>query len=222
MQKENLVPVAFKFNVTHQEVRSFLINKEPWFVAKDICDILGLKNSRLATATLDTDEKGVCKTYTLSGKGGLQNTTIVSESGLYALILRSNKKEARIFRKWVTSEVLPAIRKKGHYGVTNYSKGTFIDLRDVPFTNQQINGSTVRKIVTNQQDWYSLADIHRCIGSQTSVTQAAKRLNLKQTLAQKMWLFGATHPAWFTNQLGLELIVGASRVFARNLKISQA
>ena len=172
MSNENLVPIAFKFNATHQEMRSFLIEKEPWFVAKDVCDVLGLKNSRLATATLDADEKGVCKTYTLSGKGGLQNTTIVSESGLYALILRSNKKEARTFRKWVTKDVLPSIRKKGFYG-NAYLPSTFIDVRDTPFTKVLFNQKPVRLLTVENQDWYSLTDIHKAIGSGTCATQAS-------------------------------------------------
>lgn len=77
----------------------------PWFVAKDVCAALEIENSRNATARLDADEKGVRQMDTLKGK---QKLTIVSESGLYALILRSDKPAAKKFRKWVTSEVLPA------------------------------------------------------------------------------------------------------------------
>lgn len=94
------------------EIRVEVINKEPWFVSKDICDALGISNNRDALKNLDDDEKGVAKTYT---PGGDQNLTIVNESGLYALIIRSNKPVARKFRKWVTSEVLPSIRKYGSY-----------------------------------------------------------------------------------------------------------
>lgn len=88
-------------------------NGTPWFVAKDVCAALGIGNSRDAVTALDEDEKGVGNTDTL---GGTQRTTFVSESGLYALIFRSRKPEARAFRKWVTAEVLPALRKKGGYG----------------------------------------------------------------------------------------------------------
>lgn len=85
---------------------------EPWFVAKDIAMVLGLLNIRQNLNELDSDEKGVCSVYT---PGGNQEMNTVSESGLYALIFRSKKQEAHIFRKWVTSEVLPAIRKHGGY-----------------------------------------------------------------------------------------------------------
>lgn len=85
----------------------------PWWIAKDVCAILEINNNRKAVSKLDDDEKDVTKGYTL---GGEQEMTIINESGLYALIIRSNKPQARAFRKWVTAEVLPAIRKTGHYG----------------------------------------------------------------------------------------------------------
>ena len=86
---------------------------EPWFVAKDVCDILGLENSRKATAELDSDEKN---TVTLSdGIAGNPNKTIISEPGLYRLVMKSRKPEAKEFQRWVTHEVLPSIRKHGGY-----------------------------------------------------------------------------------------------------------
>lgn len=91
-----------------------IINRdgEPWFVAKEVCAVLEHTNHRAAIQNLDEDEKGVSKVYTL---GGEQEVSIISESGLYALIIRSNKPQAKVFRKWVTSVVLPAIRKTGSY-----------------------------------------------------------------------------------------------------------
>lgn len=84
-----------------------------WFVAKEVCEIIGIKwKGSDTTGPLDDDEKNYCK---LMSKKGLQNTTIVSESGLYALVFKSRKKQAKVFRKWVTSEVLPTIRKHGVY-----------------------------------------------------------------------------------------------------------
>ena len=86
---------------------------DPWFVAKDVCDILGLENSRKATADLDLDEKN---TVTISdGIPGNPNKTIISEPGLYKLIMRSRKPEAKEFQRWITHEVLPTIRKHGIY-----------------------------------------------------------------------------------------------------------
>lgn len=85
---------------------------EPWFMAKDVCDALEIKNSRDALARLDEDEKGVALTDTL---GGAQHATTVNEAGLYTLVLSSRKPEAKAFKRWVTHEVLPAIRKRGAY-----------------------------------------------------------------------------------------------------------
>ena len=93
---------------------------EPWFVAKDVCDALTLENSRKATASLDDDEKGVSPIVTPSGT---QQMTIVSESGLYNLIFQSRKAEAKAFRKWVTSEVLPSLRKTGRYELKPQKRG---------------------------------------------------------------------------------------------------
>lgn len=94
------------------QVRSVMIKGEPYFVAKDVCDVLGLTNSRKSLSALDLDEKGVTISDTLGGK---QEMATVNESGLYSLIFQSRKPEAKQFRKWVTSEVLPAIRRQGFY-----------------------------------------------------------------------------------------------------------
>jgi len=88
---------------------------EPWFVAKDVCDAIGVGNSRQALSYLDDDEKGVISNDT---PGGTQDLSTINESGLYSLVLRSRKQEAKVFKKWITSEVLPSIRKRGSYGVT--------------------------------------------------------------------------------------------------------
>lgn len=91
------------------EVRVVEIEGEPWFVAKDICDVLGLSNTSSAISLLDDDERSK---FNLGRQG---DTNIVNESGLHALILNSRKPEARKIRKWITSEVLPTIRKHGGY-----------------------------------------------------------------------------------------------------------
>lgn len=103
------------FNFDAQAVRVVGTAESPWFIAKDVCAVLEIGNSRQSLATLEDDEKGVSNTDTL---GGPQELATVNESGLYALIFRSRKPQARLFRRWVTAEVLPAIRKTGAYVVT--------------------------------------------------------------------------------------------------------
>lgn len=98
-----------------QDIEIRIIDDEqgqPWFVAKDVCDALEHSNSRAAVALLDDDEKGVRKAYTL---GGEQEVQVINESGLYNLIFASKKQKAKEFKKWVTSEVLPSLRKTGTY-----------------------------------------------------------------------------------------------------------
>lgn len=95
------------------EVRTIMKEKEPWFVGKDITQILGYSNSRKAIVDhVDEDDKGVKKCDTLGGK---QDLTIINESGLYSLILSSKLPTAKKFKRWVTSDVLPQIRKTGGY-----------------------------------------------------------------------------------------------------------
>ncbi len=97
------------------EVRSLVFNDEPYFVGKDVAEVLGYSNPRKALIDhVDVEDKGVTKCDTL---GGLQNLTIINESGLYSLILSSKLPTAKKFKRWVTSEVLPAIRKTGSYQV---------------------------------------------------------------------------------------------------------
>jgi prophage antirepressor-like protein len=103
-------PAVFQFN-THQ-VRTVVKDGEPWFIASDVCATLGYRDAATGARCLDDDEKGTHNVCTL---GGEQKLTVISESGLYALVLRSRKPEARKFAKWVTSEVLPAIRKTGKF-----------------------------------------------------------------------------------------------------------
>lgn len=101
--------------ITHPqfgEIRSVIVKGEPMFVVKDVCEVLGIVNSRDAASRLDDDERGMSIVPTSSGA---QEMNIANESGLYNLIFQSRKPEAKQFRKWVTSEVLPAIRRQGFY-----------------------------------------------------------------------------------------------------------
>ena len=102
-------------NAEFGSVRSIMINDEPYFVGKDVAEILGY--SRTADAIkvhVDKEDKGVCEMQT---PGGVQNVTIINESGLYSIILSSKMPNAKKFKRWVTSEVLPAIRKHGVFAV---------------------------------------------------------------------------------------------------------
>ncbi len=120
----NIIP----FNFKDSAVRVVEQEKEFYFVAKDICDILEHSNHRVAVENLDEDEKGVRKVYT---PGGQQDMLCVTEPGLFKLIFRSNKPIAKEFTRWVTHEVLPSIRKKGSYS-GGFTQGT------LPFVDEAI------------------------------------------------------------------------------------
>ncbi|HHT9079590.1 TPA: BRO-N domain-containing protein [Flavobacterium psychrophilum] len=220
MSKENVGPVqtineqneimTFNFSESKNEIRNLLLDNKVWFIAKDVCDALGIVNNRQAIRELDDDEKLTYKLYT---SGQNRNTSIISESGLYALILRSNKPYARTFRKWITSEVIPTILKKGFYSMNSKKNDDFIDARDIPYTQVLFNETPVKTITINEIAYYSLNDYHIAIKSRTSSGQASKKLNKVTPLAVKIWLFGSTNPAWFTSLQGLQLIASGSRVF---------
>ena len=101
------------FNYNSVEVRTIQKDSEPWFVLRDVCNVLGLGTPARVAERLDPDE--VSQTHITDSMGRQQETTIINESGLYNVILRSDKPEAKPFRKWVTSEVLPTIRRHGMY-----------------------------------------------------------------------------------------------------------
>lgn len=101
------------FKYENNDVRTVDLNGEPWFVGKDVAAVLEYSNPRKALADhVDQEDKGVTKCDTL---GGVQELTIINESGLYSLILSSKLPTAKQFKRWVTSEVLPSIRKNGGY-----------------------------------------------------------------------------------------------------------
>ncbi|ADW16400.1 prophage antirepressor [Desulfobulbus propionicus DSM 2032] len=110
-----VIPFQFESN----EIRALTIDGDPWFVARDVCDVLEYADASDATQFLDDDEKLVRQ---IAGAGQTRNMLIISESGLYTLIIRSNKPQAKPFRKWVTAEVLPSIRKTGGYALPNQGK----------------------------------------------------------------------------------------------------
>ena len=144
------------------DIRTVTIDNEPWFVGKDVAEALGYSNSRKALADhVHEDDKGVTKCDTLGGK---QDLTIINESGLYALIFGSKLESAKRFKRWVTSEVLPAIRKTGSYqklltpqemlriqlGMIDNHEDRITDLEQnmtIDYGQQQVLGETVNHTV---------------------------------------------------------------------------
>jgi anti-repressor protein len=109
----------FTFPTTGQTVRTVVIDDEPWWIAKDVCNVLGYEHTPSAIRRLDDDEYSQFTPNVRPADSGppTRPMTIVNESGLYSLILWSAKPEAKPFRRWVTHELLPAVRKTGAYSV---------------------------------------------------------------------------------------------------------
>nr|UVN04805.1 MAG: antirepressor protein KilAC domain protein [Bacteriophage sp.] len=156
------------FNFNNASMRTLTDeNGDPWFVAKDVCDILGLENSRKATAELEPDEKN---TVTISdGIPGNPNKTIISEPGLYKLIMRSRKPEAKTFQRWITHEVLPQIRRTGGYipttdtddGMTILAKAVLVAQKTIDLKNQQLQAkdTQIKELKTKAQALDAFTDV---------------------------------------------------------------
>ena len=113
-EKDQVQMTVFGNEELGVEVRTIMRNGEPWFIAKDVCDALGFSKYRDAIAKLDSDER---RPLVVDTSAGARTMAAINESGLYAIIMKSRKPTAKKFRKWVTSEVLPSIRKTGSYGM---------------------------------------------------------------------------------------------------------
>jgi len=165
-----LIPFAYG----DRPIRTVVIDGEPWFVAADVCAVLGIINGRDALSSLDDDERGVATTDT---PGGPQQVSIVNESGLYSLILRSRKPEARAFKRWITREVIPSIRRTGSYAAAGYAIP-----QDYP-SALELAAKVVRELEASEQarrelepaahSWATLADA----GGDYSFRQVAQILD---------------------------------------------
>lgn len=167
-------PIVFSFDQSFN-VRVIMRDGDPWFVAADVCDALGIANSRDALEKLDDDEKGVALTDTL---GGQQKVGIINESGLYTLILRCRDatKPGTLphkFRKWVTNEVLPSIRKTGGYALPDIQ---------VPQTMETVNSADLGKLshivymlqnnfhMTGSASWAAYARLRKEFGLEKGIS----------------------------------------------------
>ena len=183
------------FNFEKKDVRVVMKSDTPWWVAKDVCDILELNNITEALRGLDSDELA---SEILKSGGQGREMRLISESGLYTLIMRSNKPEARRFRKWVTSEVLPTIRKHGIYTTEEMARRFIKDPRALEYTirglleEKEKNAVLTAKI---QEDAHKVSfyDAVADVNDFISIANAAKLLNYKNMGPQKLFAFLRKH-----------------------------
>lgn len=145
------------FNFQGREVRTVILNGEPWWVARDVCTILGLSDPSTSLARLDDEDKG---THTMRTLGGDQAMVVINESGVYSLILRSRRPEAKVFKRWVTADVIPSIRKTGSYGVAKASPldALAITVNQLAMILGQATQETRLLVETTREEVASVAD----------------------------------------------------------------
>ena len=165
------------------EIRTVVIDGEPWFVAVDVCRALEIVNSRDALSRIDEDEKGVVLTDT---PGGKQEVTTVNEPGLYSLVLGSRKPEAKVFKRWKTHEGIPSIRKNGGYiagqetmsDVELMARALIVAQNVIEEKNRQISGLTEENLLMKPKAEYFDDLVDRKL--LTNFRDTAKELHLGQ------------------------------------------
>lgn len=201
--------VPFRYDQS-AEVRTVIIDGEPWFVAADIARVLGYSEAYAMTRTLDDDEKGP---HTVRTPGGDQSLTVISESGLYSAILRSRIEGAKAFKRWITREVIPSIRKTGAYSTeTPALPQTYAEaLRALADAADAAELAQAR--IVELEPWESLAGAE----GDYAVADAAKMLSrvdgisigrdrLFARLSEWGWIYRATHDRhWCARQSQVDL-----------------
>lgn len=187
--------IPFRF-AEARDLRAVVVDGEPWFVAADVAAILELGNPRPSLALLDDDERGV---HTVDTLGGPQSVTIISEPGLYSLILRSRRPEAKQFKRWLVHEVVPAIRKTGSYGVARALPQNYAEaLRALADESEAHEAAKARvaeletpaaawdRLATSGGDW-SVQEAAAMLARDPSITIGRQRLF--DHMAASHWVF---------------------------------
>lgn len=173
-------------------IRTTTIDGEPWFVAKDVCDALELNRVQDSTRYLDDDEKGMCLVNTPSGE---QNMVTISEAGLYSLVLRSRKPEAKAFKRWVTHDVLPSIRKHGMYATPQTVEQMLADPDTMIATLKALKAERQKVVALTEDNARMLPksvayDAMIDTDGTTTITQVSRYLNQMGTPMTARKLYG--------------------------------
>lgn len=189
------------FSYIGHDLRTIVIAGEPWFVVADVARLLDLGNVHSSVALLDDDEKGL---HTVDTLGGSQDMMTVSEAGLYSLIIRSRKEEAKQFKRWITHVVLPEIRQKGSYSLTPTRELDPLSIEGVALILEaaQTALARVRELEPRAEAWDAIASAE----GDYSVGDAAKMLaragiptgpqRLFNQLADIKWTYRGEGGAW--------------------------
>ncbi len=177
------------FEYEGRQVRTVIIDGEPWFVVRDACDILEIDQPVRAVERLDPDE--VSSTHVTDALGRQQETYIVNEPGLYALVLGSRKPEAKLFKRWVTHEVIPSIRKTGAY----VAPAAPVSLEDLIILQAQSVKELKAKVALIEEK--TIAAHHRIDSLDTTNIEGTLRQRLEKMVKRYAWANGIYHSvAW--------------------------
>jgi anti-repressor protein len=191
------------------DVRTVIIDGEPWFFALDVAIVLGYSATSAMTRTLDGDEKGV---HTLHTPGGPQDSTIISEAGLFSAIIRSRVPSAREFKRWVTHEVLPSIRRTGSYSTVPALTEDEIVHQALAITARRVEAleTKVADLTPRAEAWDELASAD----GDYEVADAAKilaragvetgRQRLFNQLSSLGWIYRSPQGKWKARQTAVD------------------
>lgn len=191
------------YNFNGENVRTFVIDGEPWFVLRDICDILELTTPSRVAERLPS--KGVSKTHTLTS-GGSQQVTIINEPNMYRVVLRSNSPAANPFEAWVTEQVLPSIRKTGSYNTTPALPQNYVEALEALLASEKEKLALAAKVQEQAlkvegYDQFLSADGDYSVGDTAKMLARAGidtgQRRLFQYLQEIKWLYrsgGVLHP----------------------------
>jgi prophage antirepressor-like protein len=189
-------PLVFTFPETAQQVRSVMIDAEPWWVAADVCTVLEIGNPSQAVSYLDDDERS--STLITSEGGQSRPANIINEPGLYSLILRSRKPQAKAFKRWITHEVIPSIRRTGSYSVAPREM-TKLEALQAAIESEEarlVAEARVRELEPAAISWqvlasgdgdFAVADAAKILGRDPSITLGRNRLFA--LLAEYRWTY---------------------------------
>ncbi|QGJ87591.1 antirepressor [Gordonia phage Faith5x5] len=177
MSQHSTSPAVVPFTYGDTAVRAILVDGEPWFVLADLCKVLGM--ARRPGQIAERLDEGVRQTYTLPTAGGAQQMTIVSEAGMYEVVIRSDKPDAVAFRRWITGTVLPEIRKTGSFGLAPELTEDEIVMRALTIQTRKIEALSAK--VEELEPKADLADNYLLAqGGARLVREVAKILGWKE------------------------------------------
>jgi prophage antirepressor-like protein len=191
-------PLVFTFPETAQHVRSVMIDAEPWWVAADVCTVLEIGNARQAVSYLDDDEVQQVPVTTNDGSSRSLPTNVINQPGLYSLILRSRKPQAKAFKRWITHEVLPSIRRTGSYSAAPREMTKLEALQAAIESEEGRLAAEARvaqlepaarswQVLASGEGDFAVADAAKILGRDPSITLGRNRLFA--LLAEYRWTY---------------------------------